>query len=91
VLIALPGLVCGPGDTSQMGDQIRRAMAGNLPYVVFPTLGVNAVHVDDVVDGILLVTERGRLGQAFVLGGEITCARTIIDLAARVAAAEPRG
>jgi len=41
----MPGLVYGPGDTSQMGSQLRVAMNGKLPYLSFPTLGINAVHV----------------------------------------------
>ena len=72
VVIAQPGVVYGPGDTSQFGDQVRQAQAGTLRYVSFPTLGFNAVHVDDVVAGLLLVHERGRLGESYVLGGELS-------------------
>ncbi|MCY7301942.1 MAG: NAD-dependent epimerase/dehydratase family protein [Thermoleophilia bacterium] len=82
IVIAMPGLVYGPGDTSQMGEQIRSAMAGKLPYVGFPTLGVNAVHVDDVVQGILLMLDRGAIGETYVLGGELTRARDLIAAAA---------
>jgi dihydroflavonol-4-reductase len=85
IMIAMPGLVYGPGDTSQMGQQIRSAMAGKLPYVGFPTLGVNAVHVDDVVQGILLMLDRGAIGAEYVLGGQLTRARELIGAAARAA------
>jgi dihydroflavonol-4-reductase len=89
VLIAQPGAVYGPGDTSQLGDQIRRAMQGRLPYLSFPTLGLNAVHVDDVAEGLLLVHDRGRVGEAYVLGGELTTMRTLVATAARVAGERP--
>jgi dihydroflavonol-4-reductase len=89
VLIAQPGAVYGPGDTSQLGDQIRRAMQGRLPYLSFPTLGVNAVHVDDVAEGLLLVLDRGRPGEAYVLGGELTTMEALIATAARVAGKRP--
>ena len=83
--IAMPGGVYGPGDSSQLGDQIRQAMRGRLPYLAFPTLGVNAVHVEDVATGLLLVHDRGRPGEAYVLGGELTTMKALIACAARVA------
>jgi dihydroflavonol-4-reductase len=89
VVVAMPGLVYGPGDTSQMGEQVRRAMAGTLPYLSFPALGVNAVYVEDVVRGILLVLDRGRVGEDYVLGGEITRARELVAAAAQAAGRRP--
>jgi nucleoside-diphosphate-sugar epimerase len=89
IMIAMPGLVYGPGDTSQMGEQIRSAMAGKLPFLSFPTLGVNAVYVDDVVQGILLALEGGRIGEDYVLGGELTRARDLIAAAAQAAGRRP--
>jgi dihydroflavonol-4-reductase len=89
IVIAVPGVVYGPGDTSQIGEQIRRAQAGTLRYVSFPTLGFNAVHVDDVVAGLLLVHERGRVGESYVLGGELSTMRDLIAEAARAAGRKP--
>ena len=89
IMIAMPGLVYGPGDTSQMGEQIRSAMAGKLPYLGFPTLGANAVHVDDVVQGILLLLDGGAIGEAYVLGGEVTRAHDLIGAAAHAAGKRP--
>jgi dihydroflavonol-4-reductase len=83
--IAMPGATYGPGDSSQLGDQVRQAMRGRLPYLSFPTLGVNAVHVEDVAGGLLLVHDRGRPGEAYVLGGELTTMKALITCAARVA------
>jgi dihydroflavonol-4-reductase len=85
ILIVQPGVVYGPGDHSVVGGQIERAAAGKLAYVSFPDLGVNAVFVDDVVDGILLVHDRGRVGEAYVLGGEVTTMRTLVETAAALA------
>jgi dihydroflavonol-4-reductase len=84
-VIALPGVVYGPGDPSQIGGQIRHAQAGTLRYVGFPDLGFNAVHVDDVAAGLLLVHDRGRTGEGYVLGGELSRMRELIETAARVA------
>jgi nucleoside-diphosphate-sugar epimerase len=85
ILIAQPGVIYGPGDHSVVGGQVARAAAGKLRYVSFPELGMNAVFVDDVVDGILLVHDRGRVGETYVIGGEVTTMRTLIETAATVA------
>jgi len=39
--------------------------------VPFPDTGFNFVHVEDVARGIVLVLDRGQVGQGYVLGGEI--------------------
>jgi nucleoside-diphosphate-sugar epimerase len=83
IVIAQPGVVYGPGDTSQLGEQIRLAASGRLRFTSFPALAFSAVHVDDLVAGLVLVHDRGRLGQSYVLGGETT---TLLDVLTRVAA-----
>jgi nucleoside-diphosphate-sugar epimerase len=85
ILIGQPGVIYGPGDHSVVGGQIARAAAGKLHYVSFPDLGVNAAFVDDIAAGILLVHDRGRIGEAYVLGGEVTTMRTLIETAAATA------
>jgi nucleoside-diphosphate-sugar epimerase len=89
VVVAQPGVVYGPGDPSQIGGQIRQAQAGTLRYVGFPDLGFNALHVDDVAAGLLLVHDRGRVGESYVLGGELSRMRGLIETAARAAGRKP--
>jgi nucleoside-diphosphate-sugar epimerase len=89
VVIAMPGGIYGPGDTSQLGAQIRAAMAGKLRYVSFPTLGLNAGYVDDIAAGLLLIAEQGTLGESYVIGGEITTMRALIGAAAAAAGRKP--
>jgi dihydroflavonol-4-reductase len=83
VIVATVGGVYGPGDPSQLGGVLREAAAGSLRALTFGDLGMNMVHVDDVASGLLLVAERGALGESYVLGGEIT---TLAELVHRVAA-----
>ena len=71
VSIAQPGGVYGPGDTSGMGGLMRDFVRGRLPFLPFPDTGFNFVHVEDVARGIVLVLDRGQVGQGYVLGGEI--------------------
>jgi dihydroflavonol-4-reductase len=59
ILIAMPGMVYGLGDHSQVGTQIRQAMSGTLRAVAAPDLGGNLVHVDDLAAGMLLIHDLG--------------------------------
>jgi dihydroflavonol-4-reductase len=79
VVIAQPGAIYGPGDHSELGAQLDQARRGKLLFKALADVGVNAVHIDDAADGILLVHDRGRLGESYVLGGEITRLGAMID------------
>jgi dihydroflavonol-4-reductase len=60
LVVVQPGAVYGPGDHSVVGDLVHKLVKGRLPFVPFPAMGLNAVHRDDVADGILLVRPRRR-------------------------------
>jgi len=82
--IVQPGQLYGPGDHSSVGGVMRAAAAGRLPGVAFGSLGLDFVHVDDVAAGIVLALDRGRPGESYVLGGEITTLRGMIDVVSRL-------
>jgi dihydroflavonol-4-reductase len=79
VVIAQPGGTYGPGDHSEVGLMIRRLLAGRLPFRLFPELGLTFVHVEDVAEGILLAHDRGRPGEAYVIGGEVATMGDVLD------------
>jgi dihydroflavonol-4-reductase len=79
VVIAQPGAIYGPGDHSELGAQLDQARRGKLLFKALADVGVNAVHVDDAADGLLLVHDRGRLGESYVLGGELMRLSEMID------------
>ena len=83
ILIAMPGVVYGPGDESSLGGVLEQAAHGDLPALTFGDLGINMAHVDDIAGGIALVGANGTPGETYVLGGEIT---TLAELVRRVAA-----
>jgi dihydroflavonol-4-reductase len=83
-VIVQPGGVYGPDDHSAVGAQIHHFLGGRMPMIVFPDLGMNMVHVDDVGDGILLALDKGEVGEQYVLGGQITTMRELIGTVARV-------
>jgi nucleoside-diphosphate-sugar epimerase len=89
IVIVQPGLVYGPGDHAIVGELINQASTGKMPAKAFPELGYNAVFVDDVADGILLAHDKGKVGEAYVLGGEITTQGELIDKAAAIGGEKP--
>ena len=72
IVIVQPGQVYGPNDHSAVGANLRALAEGRLRYRALEELGLNLVHVDDLADGILRALDRGRPGECYVLGGEIT-------------------
>jgi dihydroflavonol-4-reductase len=88
IVIVQPGQVYGPNDHSTVGANFRALAAGRLRYRAFEGLGLNLVHVDDLANGILSALDQGRVGECYVLGGEIT---TLGDAYRAIARATGRG
>ena len=89
VVIVQPGGVYGPGDHSEVGNVIDQVATGKLKALPFAGLGLNLVYVDDVADGILLAHDKGKIGESYVLGGEITTMRGMVDKTAKIAGRKP--
>jgi dihydroflavonol-4-reductase len=88
-VLVQPGGVYGPNDHSALGRQMNQFLAGRLPLLPFPETGFNMVHVDDVAEGVRLALGKGRAGEAYVLGGQITTMREMMDTLARVSDRKP--
>lgn len=84
IVIIQPGGVYGPGDHSELGNMIDQARTGKLKLLMFPELGFNLVHVDDIADGIVLAHDKGKIGESYVLGGEIGTMRGLIEKVAEL-------
>jgi nucleoside-diphosphate-sugar epimerase len=84
IVIVQPGGVYGPGDHSEIGNFIDQTRNGKLKMLMFPELGFNLVHVDDVAEGILLAHDKGAVGQSYILGGEISTMRRLIEKVAQL-------
>jgi len=89
IVIVQPGGVYGPGDHSEIGNMIGQFRSGRLPMVPFPDLGFNLVYVDDVADGCVLAAEKGEVGQSYVLGGEISTMRGMLEKVAQIDGKKP--
>jgi dihydroflavonol-4-reductase len=81
-IIVQPGGVYGPGDTSQVADLLEQFLAGKLPLLPFPELGICLTHVEDIAAGILLALDKGKLGETYVLSGPVTTMRDAVEVVA---------
>jgi dihydroflavonol-4-reductase len=88
-VIVQPGGVYGPDDHSAIGQQMNQFLAGRMPLLAFPDVGFNMVHVEDVADGVLLALDKGRAGEQYVLGSQITTMRELMQTLAVVAGKHP--
>ena len=84
IVIAMPGATYGPRDHSSIGQQLKGAHDGTLGYRALDDVGISGVHVDDVASGIVAALDRGRLGEAYVLGGQNVHLADAMQIAARL-------
>ena len=89
VIIVQPGGVYGPGDTSPLANLIEQTRKGRMKLVAMGDTGFNFVHVDDVVQGILLAHDKGRIGESYVLGGEMARTADLIRKVAMLSGRKP--
>jgi dihydroflavonol-4-reductase len=70
IVIVNPSTPVGPGDVkpTPTGKMVLDAANGKMP--AFVDTGLNIVHVDDVAEGHVLAMEKGRVGEAYILGGD---------------------
>lgn len=83
-VIVQPGGVYGPGDTSSIAELLNQFLAGKMPLIPFPELGICLSHVEDIATGILLGLDKGRVGEAYVISGPKTTVREAIGIVADV-------
>jgi dihydroflavonol-4-reductase len=89
VIIVQPGGIYGPDDPSDLGNLIGRIRRGRIPARVFPETGFVWVHVEDAAEGLLLAHDRGRIGESYVLGGQLGTIGDMIDIVARASGRKP--
>ncbi|MBN1899468.1 MAG: NAD-dependent epimerase/dehydratase family protein [Spirochaetes bacterium] len=76
VTIANPGLMYGPGDYFNSVTLIRNIKKRKLPFLL--PGGTNVVDVRDVARGLVMM-EKGKPGERYILGGENLTFRQITD------------
>ncbi len=84
-VIVSPSTPIGPRDVkpTPTGRIIVEAATGRMP--AFVDTGLNLVHVDDVAEGHLLALEKGKFGEAYILGGEDVSLKDMLAVIASLA------
>ncbi|MBI3803687.1 MAG: NAD-dependent epimerase/dehydratase family protein [Nitrospirae bacterium] len=83
LVIVLPGLVYGPGDTSSVRDLFLLYLKRRLP-MVSPRTAYCWGHVEDIARGHLLAMERGRPGEDYIIAGPPHTLQAAFEIAERV-------
>jgi dihydroflavonol-4-reductase len=85
VIIVMPAAVYGPGDHSIVGIFLRLLLRRMLPIMPAADTGFSLVYVDDAAQGHLLAAEKGRVGQSYILGGDVMTVGDAFRAVARLA------
>lgn len=84
LVIAMPGLVYGPGDTSAVRSTLAQLLRGRLFLTPSRTTFAWG-YVEDIARGLRQAMESGRTGESYLLTGPIHTFQNAFDLAARLA------
>ncbi len=68
LIVVMPGLVYGPGDTSAVRVTLLQYLQRQLPMIPQQSAYCWA-HVDDLARAHVLAMEKGRAGQTYIIGG----------------------
>ena len=84
VIVAMPTTPVGPWDwkPTPTGKIILDFLNGNLPGYV--ETGLNFVGVEECAAGHLLVAEKGKVGERYLLGGENLKLKQVLDMLAKI-------
>jgi nucleoside-diphosphate-sugar epimerase len=83
LVIVMPGVMYGPGDTSVVRTNLIALLKGELP-VVPDKGGYCWAHVDDAVQGHILAMEKGQVGETYMICGETYHSADAFQLASEI-------
>lgn len=83
LVVVLPGLIYGPGDTSITGRTLREYLEGRLAATPRGTAYCWA-HVDDIALAHVLAMEQGRKGEEYIIAGPRYSLIEAFEIAARI-------
>jgi nucleoside-diphosphate-sugar epimerase len=68
LVIVMPGLVYGPGDTSSVQTMLVQYLQRKLPVLPKQT-AFSWAHVDDIARGHILAMDKGKAGESYIIAG----------------------
>lgn len=78
IIIVMPGITFGPGDTGIGGDLMRRFHRG-MPILPAPDTTLTYAYVEDIAQGVILAAELGNIGETYILAGPAVPLRDMVD------------
>jgi dihydroflavonol-4-reductase len=84
IVSVLPSQVYGPGDHTEVGEQIRLAHAGKLRYRALEEVGIGFIHVDDLALGIVAALDLAPVPSTYILSGPRHRIGDVLAIAARL-------
>lgn len=88
LMIAMPGAIYGPGDTSGIHDTLVQLLRGRL-FVTPRGVQFSWTYVEDVARGLRQIMEGGTIGESYLLTGPVHTFEEAFDLAAQIAGKRP--
>jgi nucleoside-diphosphate-sugar epimerase len=88
LVIVMPGMVYGPGDTSQMGEFFRDYATGG-PIIAPAGTAYVWAHVEDIARGHVLAMERGVPGETYIIAGPAHTLREALNVVAQTTGRKP--
>jgi nucleoside-diphosphate-sugar epimerase len=83
LVVVMPGLVYGPGDTSGVRTTLIQYLQRRLPMIPRQTAFCWA-HVDDIARGHILAMEKGQVGESYIIAGPPATLEDALKLAEQI-------
>ena len=83
LVIVMPGVVYGPGDTSSLRTVFINYLTGKLPMIPCGTAFTYA-HIEDVAHAHILAMEKGKIGETYHICGEAATVESLMRLANQI-------
>lgn len=84
VVIAMPGLVYGPGDTSAVHTSLAQLLRGRL-FITPSRVAFCWGYVEDIARGLRRAMDLGRVGESYLLTGPVHTFQNAMAVAANIA------
>jgi nucleoside-diphosphate-sugar epimerase len=83
LVVVMPGLVYGPGDTSSVRTALIQYLRRELPMIPRQT-AFSWAHVDDIGRGHILAMETGKPGESYIIAGPTSTFEDALELAEQI-------
>lgn len=83
LVIVMPGLIYGPGDTSTVRTTFIQYLQRKLPVIPTQT-AYSWAHVADIAHGHILAMEQGKIGESYIIAGSTHTLTAALDMSEKI-------